>query len=166
MLTGTAVLTEVPATAAPLNPCVDPDDPDNGRPAVGELSLEPSSVDVTEEPQRVTVRARLVDTGGPGAAGGVVGARITLGTPHGSDVPVDLERENGELWTGVLTVHPGSSDGTWGVRGISVIDAAGNAVGVLRSRQRDQLCRRDRPPEQVARAARSGGVRHLDVPDG
>ena len=87
VLSGAAVLTEVPATAAPLNLCVDPD---NGSPAVEELSLEPSSVDVTQESRQVTVRARLVDTGGPGAAGGVVGARITLGTPHGSDVPVDL----------------------------------------------------------------------------
>ena len=60
VLSGAAVLTEVPATAAPLNPCVDPD---HGRPIVQELAVEPSSVDVTERPQRVTVRARRsVDT--------------------------------------------------------------------------------------------------------
>lgn len=118
VMASAVVLSPVPgAAAAPLNPCVNPD---NGRPVVEEVTVTPTTVDVTDGPQQVTVEARVTDSGGPGPASGVARAGVALGDW------VELHHVDGDLWAGTLTVPPGAPAGVRTVRDVYAFDEAGN----------------------------------------
>ena len=123
---GTAALADVGPAAAyePLNRCVSPD---NGLPTVQQLSFSPASVDVTSGPVQVTVRMRIVDPGGPGAASGVASAAVSL-APDNLLLGrlVRLQRDGGGWWSGSVTVPQHAPDGAWRPFALALEDRAGN----------------------------------------
>lgn len=117
-----------PAYAAELSPCVVPD---NGRPQIHDIQFSPATVDVTETAEEVTLRMRIVDPGGPGAATGVQSVEATVG-PDVVDARgrrlVELTEVGGDWWEGTFTVRPGYTGGAWRVLYAEVVDGAWNVL--------------------------------------
>lgn len=122
ILSGTALLTEVTASAAPLNRCVSDD---SGLPVVQQVVVSPSSVDVTEASQQVTLSMEVADTGGPGEASGVDVVRASFDRFGGS---LRLEKGEGNWWSATFTVPRYAPDGVWRLSNGLVKDAAGNSI--------------------------------------
>ncbi len=126
VLAGLVTVGTPSAVAAPLSPCVDPD---NGTPRLHAIAFEPSAVDVTKGARDVTVRVNATDAGGPGPASGLWTVSVKVDPPSGGPVweyDVELSRASGDEWTGVLTVPAGAKPGEWTIGGVSLADHAGN----------------------------------------
>lgn len=119
------------SSAVELTSCVDPD---NGRPELQAVSFSPTAVDATDSARDVTLRMRVVDTGGPGAARGIEQVNATVGpdVPRGrGGSEIELEPVEGDWWQGTFPVPLGSTPGEWRLLATSVRDGAGNVLGDL-----------------------------------
>jgi hypothetical protein len=118
------VLTTRTASAVPLNDC---QNRDNGDPMVAAVQVDPSVVDVRQNPQTVTITVQATDTGGPGAASGLrkQGDVYVMHAGSESDAQfADLTRE-GDVYVAKLRFPRGADPGTWGIH-IDLFDRAGN----------------------------------------
>lgn len=104
--------------------------PDNGNPELFAFTVTPATVDVRLQRQVVTFKALPRDSGGPGAATGVVGGWLSIGlTPD----PADAFGARRMRWNGHgalvsrLRFWPEDVSGTWYVS-LQLRDAAGNST--------------------------------------
>ena len=115
------------AVAVPLNDCVIPD---NRLPLLRGLTLSPARLDLSRRPQRLTVRANVVDIGGPGPASGIRSVDVYLGntkhpvTPVGTAFVGLRPRPDGS-WSGSHRFFPGTAPGRWVIEVVRVKDKAG-----------------------------------------
>lgn len=103
-------------------------DPDTLAPAVTDLSASPSTVDVSDGPQQVTLSAHLADPSGISTPGAMTVTSDT-GRQYGT---IDLTRVSGTttdgVWQATATVPAGVPPGTWTVTYTGAGDAFGNVV--------------------------------------
>ena len=130
------------AAAAPLSPCVETD---NGKPRIHSISFSPTSVDVTEAAQQVTVRMTASDGDGPGPATGLAAVRLTLRPPAGDlvDGNLRLAPAGGDRWEKTFTVPRGAPAGEWKVYWAGLRDFAGNVLEDTEAEGYDYLARFD-----------------------
>ncbi len=122
-----------PADPVPLTPCVSTD---NGSPVVQRVAVNHRLLDTSRHPETLLVTVHAIDTGGPGAATGIVSGSVSLDTVMTVDsfygvVAMDrpLRHVRGTAW--VATFHfprHAGKEHTWQV-GISLKDHAGNTGG-------------------------------------
>jgi hypothetical protein len=105
--------------------------PDNGNPRVAGFSISPQVVDARRGPQVVTFRVRPRDTGGPGAATGVLKGRLSYGlSPSASFGSARMHWNGHGALVFRLEFSPHDVTGDWFV-GVALWDAAGNQVDYL-----------------------------------
>ena len=119
----------VTAVAPPLNHCVSDD---NGDPVVTAVTLSPTTADVRRHSQRVKVRVRAHDTGGPGAPSGIRQVAVDLRTPVLRINRVPLARSAPGLWSGTFTIPRGVPHGAWRVSTVLLVDMVGNYNALTR----------------------------------
>ncbi len=125
LLVGLLIVPTNTVAAAPLIDCVSSD---NGDPQVTAVTVSPTTVDVTQRPQTVTVTATARDTGGPGPASGL--RRVEVSLVHGDDENeyVALKPVMRGQWVGALTIPRWTPDGVWRLSQAYVQDRVGQEM--------------------------------------